>query len=89
MTVVTKRDPPPLDLRRTFERPVVVGSGTTKLWRGVLALPFLALLNVGQNCALMSWSYRTGDHVLVNASTAVLLTAVAFTGRGAARQLKH
>lgn len=89
MTVVTKRDPPSLDLRRTFERPVVVISHTPKLWRGVLAPPFLALLNLGQSCALTPWSHRTGDHVLVSASTAVSLAAIAYTGRGTARELKR
>jgi hypothetical protein len=87
MSVVTNQDSPPLDLRRAPERPTVVDGGARALWFGLLAPPFLALLNLEVSYALVPWSCRTGDHVLINVSTAILLAADIIAGLGAARHL--
>jgi hypothetical protein len=89
MSVVTTQDSPPLDRRRTAERPEAVDGGARALWFGLLAPPFLALLNLEISYALTPWACRTGDHFIMNVSTAIILAADVIAGFGAARHLRR
>jgi hypothetical protein len=89
MSVVTTQDSPPLDLRRAQERPEVGDKGARALWFGLLAPSFLALLNLEISYALTPWACRTGDHFIMNASTAIILLADVIAGIGAARHLRR
>jgi uncharacterized membrane protein YidH (DUF202 family) len=89
MNVVTAHDSPPLDLRRAPERPEAVDGGARSLWLGLLAPLLLALLNLEISYALTPWACRTGDHVLMNVSTAIILAADVIAGLGAARHLRR
>ena len=89
MSVVTTQDSPPLDLRRAPERPEAVDGGARALWFGLLAPSFLALLNLEISYALTPWACRSGDHVVMNVSTAIILAADVIAGLGAARHLRR
>jgi hypothetical protein len=89
MSIVTTHDAAPLDLRLASERPGVAISPAAALWIGILAPPFLALLNLELSYAMTPWTCRTGDHMLMNLSSALLLSATIAAGIGAARHLKR
>jgi uncharacterized membrane protein YhaH (DUF805 family) len=90
MNVALVQDSPPIDFRGAPERPGVgSGDGLLMLWIGMLAPPLLALTNLELSYALTPWACRTGDRVLMNIVTAILLVAVVLPGIALVRRLHH
>lgn len=88
VTVVQHEDTPPPDARPETERPHSPGSAGM-LWFGLLAPPFLMLLNLQLSYMMTPWACRTGQRWPMLAVTACILVVDLLAGVGAARRLQR